>query len=106
MAEPAEVREILLQAVDDGLWVLGEIVRAAIYERIERSYQLKRKEIPEELHTFHRALRGLLGVRSAKVVEKLIAKSLYSRLGLNFTACEDWILVDYVNHAKKRQASD
>jgi hypothetical protein len=40
MAEPTEVGEVLLQAVDDGLSVPGEIVREAIYERLQRSYKL------------------------------------------------------------------
>lgn len=90
---------------DEGLLVPGEMVRAAIYERLERSYQVKRGEIPEKLETFQLGLAGLLG-KGVKVMGKLIAKNLYSRLGLNFTAYENWILVDYVNHAKKRQASD
>jgi hypothetical protein len=104
MAEPAEPGEALLQAVDDGLSVPGEIVSAAIYERIERSYQLKREEIPEKLETFHQALQDLLG-EGAKVMEKLITKNLYRRLGLNFTEHENWTLIDYVNHAKRSQAN-
>jgi hypothetical protein len=102
---PAEVCKVLLQAVDDGLSVPGEIVKAAIYDRIEKSYGLKREEIPEKLEPFHRALEDLLG-ESARVMEKLISKSLYSRLELNFAVRENWTLVDYVNHAEKRQASD
>ena len=105
MAEPAEVGEVLLQAVDDGLSVPGEIVRAAIYQRIERSYQLRREEIPEKLETFHQALQDLIG-GGAKVMEKLIAKNLYRRLGLNFTEHANWNIVDYVNHAKKARVSD
>lgn len=100
MAQSVELSEILLQAVDQALLVPGEIVRAAIYERIERSYQVKREEIPEKLETFHLALEDLLGA-GAKVIEKLIAKNLYNLLGLNFTAQEDWTLVDHVNHVKK-----
>ncbi len=100
MAQPAQLREALLRAVDDGLLVPGEIVRAAIYERIERSYQLKREEIPEKLEAFHRALQDLLGA-AAEVMEKLIAKNLYSRLGLNFTEHANWSIVDYVNHARR-----
>jgi hypothetical protein len=99
MAEPAEVDEVLLQAVDDGLSVPGEIVRAAIYQRIERSYQLRREEIPEKLETFHQALQDLLG-GGATVMEKLIAKNLYQRLGLNFTPRPEWTLIEYVDHAK------
>jgi len=105
MAEPTEVGEVLLQAVDEGLSVPGEIVRVAIYQRIERSYRLRREEIPEKLEIFHQALQDLLG-GSAKVMEKLIAKNLYRRLGLNFTEHANWNIVDYVNHAKKARVSD
>ena len=105
MGQPSDLGKVLIEAVDEGLLVPGEIVRAAIYERLERSYQVKRGEIPEKLETFQLALEDLLG-KTAKVMEKLIAKSLYRRLKLNFTQHDSWTLVDYVNHAKKRQASD
>jgi len=100
MAQSAELREALLRAVDDGLLVPGEIVRAAIYERAERSYELKREDIPEKLDTFHVALSDLLGA-GVKVMEKLIAKNLYSRVGLDFTEHANWSIVDYVNHVRR-----
>ncbi len=93
-------REVLLQAIDDGLLVPGEIVRAAIYDRVERSYQIRREEIPEKLELFHKALRDLLAA-GGEVLERLIAKSLYRRLDLNFTQHENWTLLDYVDEAKK-----
>jgi hypothetical protein len=99
MGQPSDLEKILLEAVDEGLLVPGEIIRAAIYERLERIYQVKRGEIPEKLETFHLALEDLLD-KSGKVMEKLIAKSLYRRLELNFTQHDGWTLIDYVNHAK------
>jgi hypothetical protein len=39
LASSSALSEAVLVAVDDGLSVPGEIVRAAIYDRIERSYQ-------------------------------------------------------------------
>jgi|SRR3989337_4215232 len=93
-------REALLEAVDQGLAIPGEIVRAAIYERIERSYQVKREDIPENLEGFHKALEELLGA-GARVIERQIAKNFYSRLDLNFTARKDWTIVEYFDHAKK-----
>ena len=104
MEQPASLEKILLEAVDEGLLVLGEIVRTAIYERLERSYQVKRGEIPEKLETFQLALEDLL-CKSAKVMERLIARSLYRRLKLNFTQHDGWTLVDYVNHAKEAKRS-
>jgi len=100
MSESPRFCDALLQAVDQALLVPGEMVRAAIYERIERSFQVKREEIPEKLPAFRTALRELLGA-AAKVMERLIAKNLYSRLGINFAEHAHWTLVEYVEHAKK-----
>ncbi len=104
MSEPAGFRQALLEAVDYGLMVLGEIVRQAIYKRIENDHGLKRAEIPERLGAFHTALESVLGV-SAKAVEKLIAKNLYQRLDLNFTPRPEWTLIEYVDHAKTTSQS-
>ena len=63
-------------------------------------YGIRREEIPEKLPAFHQALLEL--TRSvANVMERMIAKNLYSRLGLSFVNREDWSLVDYVNHVKE-----
>ncbi|MGB9023179.1 MAG: hypothetical protein WCC94_07070 [Candidatus Bathyarchaeia archaeon] len=101
MVQSSGLGVALLEAVDQGLLVPGEIVRTAIYERIERSYQVKREEIPEKLEAFHVALQDLLGASASEVMEKLIAKNLYTHLGLQFTEQANWTLVDYVNHARR-----
>jgi hypothetical protein len=100
MVDSAVFRDVLLQAIDDALLVPGEIVRAAIYDRVERSYQIRREEIPEKLELFQKALRDLLAA-GGEVLERLIAKSLYRRLDLNFNQHENWTLLDYVDEAKK-----
>lgn len=48
-----------------------------------------------------KAGRIMLGVGATKVMEKLVAKNLHSRLELSFTQHDGWTLVDYVNHAKE-----
>ena len=100
MRRPAELDETLLQAVDDGLLVLGQGLRMAIYKRIESTYQVRREDIPDKLLTFHRALQDLLG-SGAKMMERLIARDLYSRLGLDFIEHDDWTLIDFMHYAKK-----
>ena len=99
MSESARFPEDLIQAVDYGLAVPVEPARA-ICERIERNYPLARDEAPDKLETFHKALQVILGA-SAKVIERLIAKNFYERLGLDFTGHNDWTIVEYVRHAKK-----
>jgi hypothetical protein len=104
VSDPAGFREALLEAVDYGLMVLGEIVRQVIYERIEKDHGIKRAEIPERLEAFDKALESVLGV-SAKTVERLIARNLYQRLGSNFTPHPEWTLIEYVDHAKATSKS-
>jgi hypothetical protein len=99
MSESARFPEDLIQAVDYGLAVPVELVRAAICERIERNYPLARDEAPDKLETFHKALQVILGA-SAKVIERLIAKNFYERLGLDFTGHNDWTIVEYFDHIK------
>jgi hypothetical protein len=105
MVKPAQLDEALLEAVDFGLLVPGETVRATIYERLETAHGIKREQIPEKLPAFHQALRELVG-SVANVLERVIAKNLYSRLGLSFVKHEDWTLVDYVDHAKRSLRGD
>lgn len=50
-----EFREAPRRAVAEALLVPGEIVRATIYRRIERTRGLEREEIPEKLGTFDKA---------------------------------------------------
>ena len=100
MSESARFREDLIQAVGYGLAVPVEPVRVAMCERIERKYPLARDEASEKLEPFHKALQGTLGA-GAKVIERLIAKNLYSQLDLNFTAHANWTIIEYFDHAKK-----
>ena len=95
----SEIRESLLCSVDDAFLVVGKIVRAALYERLERTYQIKREDIPEMLEDLHSALQALLGA-SCPVIERLIAKNLHNHLGLNFKQVAGWTLADYVKHAR------
>jgi plasmid maintenance system antidote protein VapI len=100
MVKFSRLDEALLEAIDFGLAVPGEIVRETIYERLETAYGIKREEIPEKLPVFHQALQEL--VRSvAKVIERVIAKNLYIRLGQSFVNHENWTLIQYVNHLKE-----
>jgi hypothetical protein len=83
----AFLRNAVLESVDEGFLALGETVREALYQYIHSKYQLRREEIPGNLETFHQALQNLDA--GAKIMEKLIAKNLCTRLGLNFTERAD-----------------
>jgi len=94
---------ILLESLDKSLAILGESGRQTIYDHLERNYRIKRDEIPEKPQALHEALERLLGA-GAKVLEKLFAKGLSEKLGLDFVEHENWTLVEYVHEAKKARA--
>jgi KaiC/GvpD/RAD55 family RecA-like ATPase len=104
LAHSISVEEALLQAIDNGLLALGEIVRDTLYDRFDKKYQLKREEIPEKLDSFHKALQVMLGA-GARIIETQIAKGLASRLDLDFTENVDWTIVDYFDLAKRTRAA-
>ncbi len=95
-----EFTQDLLEAVDEGFLALGEVIKPAIYQYVERNCQVKREEIPGKLEAFHKCLEGVMGA-AAKVIEKLIARKLYTKLSLSFEPHENWTLVNYVHYAKK-----
>lgn len=80
--------------------MLGESVRGAIYYHIERTFHIRREQIPKRLEAFHEALQGMLG-EGAMVVERLIAKNLYAKLGLQFEQHGRGTLIDYVNYIRE-----
>jgi len=90
----------LVEAIDEGLAILGSGVANTIYYHVKKMSQVKREEIPEKLDAFHGALEGIFGA-GAKIIERCIAKSLYSKLGLSFTEHWSWTIADYVKEAKK-----
>ena len=96
MAPSRDIADNLVLAVDEALLVPGEIVRTAIYERIERSYQFRREETPEKLRGIPPSATGLLGAS---------AKNLHNNHGLPINEDDNWKLIDYVNRAGKAQVS-
>lgn len=96
----SESRSLILEAVDDGLLILGENTRHALYYQIEKRYGIKREEIPYRIDDFHEALENMFGP-PCKILEKIIAKEVYSKLGLRFKEHKNWTLTDYLEEAKK-----
>ena len=98
--QDARFGSAVLGAVDDGLLVCGEAVRIVLYYFVEAKYHVRREQIPDRIEEFHKAIGELSGY-GGRVTERLIAKSLCSRLGLDFVEHKEWSLVEYVRHAKK-----
>jgi hypothetical protein len=100
-----DFKRVLIEAVDNGLLTLGESPRSAIYFHLERNLHLKREEIPEKVEKFLEGLENIFGPGS-RVVEKVIVKDLYSRLGLEFEEKRNFEFQDYVKQALKKLKKD
>lgn len=83
---------MLLEAIDDALSCLGESQKTAIYYHLEKTFNIKRLEIPDRVDDFSSALERLFGL-GAKHFEILFMKSLYVKVkdARDWVSCE-WVL--------------
>jgi len=90
-----EFEKLFMEAVDDGLKSLGESVRQMIFFHLEKSYSIKRHDIPKKPEAFAEGLEKIFG-KGALVLEKIIVKTLYSKLGLGYEDKKDFVFMDYL----------
>lgn len=93
---------IILEAVDEGLLLVGTSVRSMIYFHVEKVWNVKREDIPAKLDRFHMALQEIFKDLGSRVIEGMIAKELHFRIGLRFQYHNDWTIIEYVEDVKKR----
>lgn len=94
--------KLLLEAVDEGLSSLGESPKQAIYFHLEKSFNIKKQEIPHKIEAFADAVQKIFGL-GANFVETLIVKSLHEKIGEVFEWHEstDLAFAEYVTMAKR-----
>jgi hypothetical protein len=94
--------KVLLAAVDESLASLGDSPKQAILFHLESSFKIKKECIPDNLTNFTVALEKIFGP-GASYLEKLIAKRLYEKLGLNFVEEEtSWSFLESVSMVQKQ----
>jgi hypothetical protein len=99
---PDEFEKVLLEAIDDGLSALGESVKQAIYYHLERSFNIKKEEIPTRMIAFTQAVENIFGV-GANFIEILIMRKLYEKVDGTFkwNESEGFGFPEYVTKAKR-----
>jgi len=97
---PNNLRKILLEAVEEGLSSLGDSPKQAIFFHLETHFEISKESISTNLADFSEALEKILGP-GAFYLEKLIAKRLYEKLGLEFEEVEHWDFLEYVSNVEK-----
>jgi len=94
--------DLLLSVVDETLkQVFREAGTKVFYDYFEVNFHLRWDEIAEKPEVFSDGLERLLG-SAAPVIEKMILKNLYSKLGLNFKEKGGYEFSDYVRELRRR----
>jgi hypothetical protein len=77
-----DFNNIFLDAIDQSLSVLGESSKTSIYFHLEKTYGVKKQDIPQKPEDFIVAMEKLFGPGS-KFIANLILRSLCQKTGLN-----------------------
>ena len=89
------------EAVDDTLkQIFKEDGARVIYEFLENHGRLKLEEVADKPDVFSATLEKLM-VSAAHVIEKLILKKLYCRLGLKFEEKKGYEFSDYIRDLRE-----
>lgn len=95
-----DFEKLFIEAVDEGLETLGESGKHMIFFHLEKNCSIKKHEIPRNPEAFAKGLEKIFGA-GASVLEKLIVKSLYSKLGIKYEDTEDRPFVYCVKYVKE-----
>jgi predicted CopG family antitoxin len=101
LSKPPSFSQVLLECVDDGLSVLGNEPRKAVYQYLFTIHSLEREQIPDKVDEFASGMKKALG-SSSRVIERLILKKLFQRIGSTFREVQDLEFADYVKDARRR----
>jgi uncharacterized protein YdiU (UPF0061 family) len=96
-------RQVLIEALDQGLLTLGESGMKAIYFHIQNITSVKREDIPDNLEEVQKGLERIFG-EGAKVIETAIVRSLWQKLGIHPNEDRDRSFVEKINAALKTAA--
>ena len=97
-----DFEKLMLEAVDEGLSSLGDSSRQAIYFHLERSFDIRREEIPDRLGAFTQAIENIFGA-GAGCLEVLIMQRLHEKVGgvLERNKSKGFSFTEYVTVAKR-----
>jgi hypothetical protein len=75
--------KVLLEAIDEGLSLLGESSKQAVYIHLEKAFKMNRQNIPYRIEDFTDAIEKLFGA-GAKILEIHIMKCLFKKVDYKF----------------------
>lgn len=102
MADNPRLRfnEMLVLSIDEAIQdIFGKDVVAALHEHLNFFYDVHPEEIPYRIDTLELVLEKNFG-KPFKILERAIAKKLYSHLTLPFAEKPNYTLQDYLAEAR------
>lgn len=101
MNKSQDFDEVLLESIDEGLSILGNEPKQAVFQYLSTIASLDRERIPAKIEEFSAGLKKALG-SAARVIERLILKKLFQRIGATFRESSGLEFIDYVTEARRR----
>lgn len=99
--KPQVFSQLLLEAIDDSLSILGDEPRRALYQYLATMHSLDREDIPDKLEDFLVGLKKALGGASL-VIQRIILRKLFQKLGSTFRESPQLEFADYIGDARRR----
>ncbi len=96
-----QFEQLLLECIDGGLSVLGNEPKEAVFQFLKTLCALPREAIPERIPDFAAGLKKALG-GSSKVIERVILRKLFEKIGSSFRESPDLDFTEYVSDARRR----
>jgi len=102
MKSMEEFERILMETIDESMvQVFGKTSTGVIYDFIKENHDLRKEDIPENLEIFSSCLEKMFGF-GATLLEKLVLKKLYTKLGLKYKEKEGHKFLDYIKELKSQ----
>lgn len=96
------LNRFLLEAVDEGLSLVGKSAKQIIYFHLEKNFNITRDDVPQRVEEFANALEKMFG-SGAKIIEIQIMKKLYKKIGNSKYALkqDDIVFTEYIAAFRK-----
>lgn len=95
-----QFKQVFLESIDEGLMVLGENSKKAIYFHLQCMFSLKKEDIPDRPEALVKGLKKIFGA-GAKAIEEWILESLYQKIGAKYEEKKNHKFEDYLNDARE-----
>lgn len=92
-----DFEELLLEAIDDGLSLLGDSSKQVVYFYLEKTFKMKRLDIPYKIEEFTDAIEKIFGT-GAKILEIQIMKCLFKKFGNTFEHYSDQKSLEFTEY--------